>query len=193
MRLNSSVFTIALILLGMHGCKPVEPSTDENPREQVEIGSFSEIFDACASDDFYLRQDLTKLNPVYDQIDSMDIIPIPSKVYLSALKVLDSKTIKKIENTKLFGVNVGQRSGQPYLVRACLDADFRKYFSLPKPPSLQRRLEGSKIGWNIVRNQNTLLYQQSVMARSDKLSPAIFIVWSDEEISAVKGMIYAHH
>jgi len=171
----------------------MEPSPEVNPREQVETESFRKFLDACASDDFYLRQDLAKLNPIYKEVEKIDFVPIPSSSYLDALKILDGRAIKKIENTKPFGVDVGQRSGQPYLVRACLDADFRKYFRYQNTTDIRRRLENSKLGWSIVQNKNMLLYQQVVMTRTDKLSPAIYILWLEEEIHAVRGMILSMH
>ena len=179
------------ILLG--GCKPAEPLAEASPLPPAErrTGSYNDVLEVCAAGDFNSWH--TSPQSEFEDVKDADIIPISSKAYYAALKVLDGKAATKIEDTKPFGVDVGQRTGQPYLVRACLYVDFRKYFNLPKTTSLQRRLKTLKIYWASVQSEEKLVYTYSVMQKTNVASPAIYIVWSETDIKSVQGLVHSYH
>ena len=181
---------MVLSIIGLHACGPKETSPKTIPQDLSDRVSLGELLDVCAPQDLLSRQSFANLNPIYEDIEDADIIPIPSNAYFDALKNLDGNASKKVENTKIFGVDVGQRGGQPYLVRACLDYDPRKFLLPSYRSGLQNRLKNYKLGWHITQNHDILIYNQFRMGRkTDKLYPAIFIVWSEEEIEAVQGSV----
>ena len=159
-----SVITI-FVFSFLSSCQAAEESVDFINTEQVPLCELTPIPKFS--------------NPVYSLVDKSLVKLVPLDSQNKALKLMGKSSFKEITDSSKFGITIKDSMNHSYLVRTCLFGDFRAQ----NQEGFEKYVSTRRLEWNIVEDVDVLYSSHYALGKNPKLSPIVFIVWHNKEIT----------